>query len=84
MLMVKEQRPSHRTIERWAVRVLLEAGAIKECPDHGYMQCRGDPDARAHAYSSARQMPLEGLSADDAVAAVHDVLGGIGDACPDC
>jgi hypothetical protein len=84
MLMRNEQHPPYRTIERWAVRVLLDAGAIKECPEHGFMQCRADPDARAAAYGAAREMPLEGLSADDAVAAVHDVLGGIGDACPDC
>ena len=84
MLMRKQQEPSYRTIERWAVRQLLDAGAIKECPDHGYMQCRSNPDARADAFSSARETPLEGLSPDDAVAALHDVLGGIGDACPHC
>jgi hypothetical protein len=84
MLMVKERRPAYRTLERWAIGVLLAAGAIKECDEHGYMQCRGDTDARARAYDTALEEPFPGCSADDAVAAVHDVLGAIGDTCPDC
>lgn len=84
MLMLKERRPPYRTIERWAVRVLLEAGAIAECAVHGYVQCQGDPEARADALTTAREHPLDGLSPEDAEAAVHDVLGGIGDCCPDC
>ncbi len=84
MLMLKERRPAYRTLEGWAIGVLLEAGAIKECDDHGYMQCRGDAHARERAYDTARESPLPGLSAEDATAALHDVLGAIGDACPDC
>jgi len=84
MLMVRERRPAWRTIERWAIRLLLEEGAIKQCPEHGYMQCRGDPDARTRAVAAARSEPPRGLSAADAVAALHDVLGGVGDSCPDC
>jgi hypothetical protein len=67
-----------------AVALLLEQGAIKECPQHGYMQCRGDPDARMRAFASARDNPPAGCSSDDALAALYDVLGGIGDTCPDC
>jgi hypothetical protein len=84
MLMVKQRRPIYRTPEGWAIGVLLEAGAIKQCEEHGYMQCRGDPHARERAYDSARQMPCPGCSVEEAVAALHDVLGSIGDACPDC
>ena len=84
MLMLNERRPHAGTLERWATGVLLEAGAIKQCEEHGYMQCRGDPDARARAFAIAREHPLEGLSSDEAEAALHDVLGGIGDICPEC
>ena len=36
MLVVRERRPAYRTIEGWAARsVLLEAGAIRECEEHG-------------------------------------------------
>jgi hypothetical protein len=38
MLMIKERRPSTRTIEGWATSVLLEAGAIRECEEHGWMK----------------------------------------------
>jgi hypothetical protein len=84
MLMMKERRPAWRTLEGWAIGVLLEAGAIKECDDHGYMQCRGDPDARTRAYDTARAHPPDGCSPEDAAATLHDVLGAIGDTCPDC
>jgi hypothetical protein len=84
MLMWKDRRPSYRTIEGWAIGILLAAGAVKECPDHGYIQCRGDPDARDRAFTIAREHPMPDCSQADAIAAVHDVLGGIGDACPEC
>jgi hypothetical protein len=84
MLMVRDRRPSWRTVERWAIRLLLEEGAIKQCPDHGYMQCRGDPDASTRAFQLAREDLLVGLTPEDAVAALVEVLDGIGDACPEC
>ena len=84
MLMLKERRPPVRAVERWAIAVLLEAGAIKECEDHGYMQCRGDPHARERARMLAREEPPQGLDADVAAAALQNVLFGIGDACPEC
>jgi hypothetical protein len=37
MLFMKERRPAFRTIEGWARSVLLEAGAIRECDEHGWM-----------------------------------------------
>src|ERR1700694_5024051 len=37
MLMMKERRPAFRTIEGWARSVLLDAGAIRECEEHGWM-----------------------------------------------
>ncbi|MDQ8730011.1 hypothetical protein [Bradyrhizobium sp. LHD-71] len=84
MLMLRERRPAYRTIKGWAIGIPLEAGAIKECPEHGYLQCRGDPDARLQAYETACEAPFPGATAREAVAALHDVLSSIGDTCPDC
>jgi hypothetical protein len=46
MLMMKERRHALRTIEGWVRSVLLEAGAIRECEEHGWMRDRADPHAR--------------------------------------
>ena len=48
MLMMKEKRPAIRTLRGWAISVLQEAGAIRECEEHGWMKDRADP----HAYES--------------------------------
>jgi hypothetical protein len=84
MLMMKERRLAFRTIEGWARSVLLEAGAIRECEEHGWMRDRADPHAREHALLVARRDPPPGVSPEEAVAAVHDVLNTIGDNCPEC
>ena len=84
MLVVRERWSACRTIEDWAISLLLEEGAIKQCPDHGYIQCRSDPHARASAIVIACETPPQGLSAEDGVAALHDVRGGVGDCCPEC
>jgi hypothetical protein len=49
MLMTRERRPAIRTVRSWAINVLNEAGAIRECEDHGWMQDRADPHARERA-----------------------------------
>jgi hypothetical protein len=64
--------------------VLLEAGAIRECEEHGWMKECADPHARERALAFARQAPPAGVSPDGAVAAVLDVLDTIGDTCPEC
>ncbi|MFB6451165.1 hypothetical protein [Bradyrhizobium tunisiense] len=84
MLMTKERRPAIRTLRGWAISVLQEAGAIRECEEHGWMQDRADPHARERAFGLARQDPPPGISADEAVAEVREVLDSIGDACPEC
>jgi hypothetical protein len=84
MLMMKERRPAIRTLQGWAISVLLDAGAIRECEEHGWMKDCGDPDARERALAAARQDPPSGVSPDEAAAAVEDVLGSIGDMCPEC
>jgi hypothetical protein len=84
MLMMKERRPAFRTIEGWVRLVLLDAGAIRECEEHGWMRDRSDPHARERALLVAREDPPPGVSQDEAAAAVEDVLGSIGDTCPEC
>ena len=84
MLMTKERRPAIRTLRGWAIHVLQEAGAIRECEEHGWARDRADPYAREHALDIARLEPPEGLSPDQAVEEVREVLGSIGDECPEC
>jgi hypothetical protein len=84
MLMIKERRAAFRTIEGWARLVLLEAGAIRECEEHGWALDRADPHARERALVAARQDPPHGVSLDEAIAAVETVLRSIGDTCPEC
>jgi hypothetical protein len=62
MLMIKERRPAFRTIEGWARNVLLEASAIRECEEHGWMRDRADPHARERALLMARQDPPADVS----------------------
>jgi hypothetical protein len=84
MLMTRERRPPFRTIDGWARVVLVDAGAIRECEEHGWMKDRADPHARERAIAAARLDPPPGVTPDDAVAAIEDVLGSIGDSCPEC
>jgi hypothetical protein len=84
MLMTKERRPAIRTLRGWAILVLQEAGAIRECEEHGWMQDRADPHARERAVDIARRHPPAGVPSEQAVAEIHDVLDSIGDACPEC
>jgi hypothetical protein len=84
MLMTKEPRPAIRTLRGWAISVLQEAGAIRECEEHGWMQDRADPHARERAFDIARQHPPDGFFRGEAAAAIEDVLASIGDTCPEC
>jgi hypothetical protein len=84
MLMMNERRPAVRTLRGWAISVLQEAGAIRECEEHGWMKDRADPHSRERALLVACQDPPFGVSPDEAVAAVKDVLDSIGDTCPEC
>jgi hypothetical protein len=70
--------------EGWARLVLIEAGAIRECEEHGWAKDSADPHARERAILIARQDPPPGVSPEEAAAAVKDVLGSTGDNCPEC
>ncbi|MCK1598833.1 hypothetical protein [Bradyrhizobium sp. 164] len=84
MLMTKETPRAIRTQRGWAIHVLQEAGAIHECEEHGWAKDRADPHAREHALDIAKQDPPYGLSPDQAVAEIREVLDSIGDTCPEC
>ncbi len=84
MLTINERRMSTRSLRGWAITVLNEAHAIRECEDHGWMRDRADPHARERARSIARQDPPPGVSPEEAEADVCDVLDSIGDTCPEC
>jgi hypothetical protein len=83
-MLTKERRPDCRTVERWATELLLEAGAIHRCHHHGWAKDKADPHAYQEALEVARNEPLAGLSPDEAVAAIREVLGSVGDTCPEC
>jgi hypothetical protein len=84
MLMTSTRRPAIRTMRGWAIDVLQNAGAIRECEEHGWMLERADPHAWERATDIAREDPPAGVSPDVAAAEVRDVLNSIGDACPEC
>lgn len=81
MLMFKGEKTSVPDLRGWAISVLQEARAIRECEEHGWMQDRADPHARHHAF--ARRDPPPGASPDEAVAEIRDVLASMGDTCPE-
>ncbi|WP_038378509.1 hypothetical protein [Bradyrhizobium elkanii] len=84
MLMTKERRPAIRTLRGWAISVLQEVGAIRECEEHGWMQDRADPHARNRAYDIAHRDPPAGVSPDEATDAITELLDSVGDTCPEC
>ena len=84
MLVTNKRKPKSCTYRGWAIMILREAGAIRECEHHGWAQDRADPHARQHALLIAQEEPPPGLSPEQAVAEVQDVLDSIGDVCPDC
>ena len=59
MLRTIERRPAIRTLHGWAISVLKEAGAIRECEEHSWMQDRADPHARERAFDVARPRKLQ-------------------------
>ncbi len=83
-MMLTRARPSFKTVDRWATNLLREVGAIQECDQHGWAKDRADPHARTEALRIARVEPLAGLSPEQAVSAVEEVLAAVGDTCPEC
>jgi hypothetical protein len=84
MLTTKHTRPTIRTLRGWAIAILSDAHAIRECEAHGWAKDRADPHAREHAILIARENPPPGVSANQAAHEVLEVLDSIGDTCPEC
>jgi hypothetical protein len=84
LMLFRKRRPAIRTLHGWSISVLNEAGAIRECEEHGWMQDRADPHARERTFDIARQDPPPGVSSQAAAAAIDEVLDSIGDTCPEC
>jgi hypothetical protein len=84
MLRTIERRRAIQTLHGWAISVLKEAGAIRECEEHGWMQDRADPHARERAFDIADRDPPAGVSSQAATVAIVEVLDSIGDSCPEC
>jgi len=82
MLMTRERRSAIRTQHGWAISVLQEAGAIRECEEHGWRQDRADPHARDRG--SLRGDARGRILAGDVEGALAEVLDSIGDDCPEC
>ncbi|MEH2488555.1 hypothetical protein [Bradyrhizobium sp. AZCC 2230] len=84
MLMFKDRRPAVRTLRGWAISVLNDAGAIRECEEHGWIHDRADPHASDRAFDIARRDPPAGVSPEAATVAIAEVFDSIGDTCPEC
>jgi hypothetical protein len=69
VLMTNEKRSEIRTLRGRAISVLEEAGAIRECEEHGWAQDRADPHARERAFDIARRDRPSGISPEEAVTA---------------
>jgi hypothetical protein len=83
-LPLQAARPAYRTVQGWALGALIEHGAVVECEHHGHRRDRGDPDAWNRAREEAWRNPFRGATAEACLAAIEDVMRGIGDTCPDC
>jgi hypothetical protein len=80
----KNRRPDFRTVDRWAIELLLEAGAIHKCRHHGWAKDRTDPHARVEALRIAQEEPLAGLSPEAAAEVIRETLSSVGDTRPEC
>jgi hypothetical protein len=83
LMTTKRTPPKIRSLRGWAIEVLTEVHAIRECEDHGWMQDRADPPESVPVPSHAKS-PRQGLSSDAASAVILQVLESIGDTCPEC
>ena len=71
-------------MDRWAIELLFDAGAIRKCEHHDWAKDRTDPHARAEALRLAQEEPLAGLSPEKAAAVIFETLASVGDTCPEC
>ena len=81
---IEKWREPFRTLRGWAIGVLLETGAIRECVDHSHLCDATDPDAWRRARQMASSDPFKGASPAEAVAMIEEIMASIGDTCPEC
>ena len=77
-------RPAYRTLEGWALGTLIDHGAVTECEHHGHRKDLLDPDAWARAREEAWRHPFPGATPESCLKALDEVMGSIGETCPDC
>jgi len=80
----RKPEPACRSVEGWAVTVLLDAHAIVACESHGFIRDRADPDAWQRARMVAAETPFASASAQTSLQAIEDVMCSVGDTCPEC
>ena len=78
-------RPAYRTLEGWALGVLMEQHAVTECEHHGHRKDRIgpgclEPGARGSLAEPVSRAPRRRLVSR----LLEDVMRSIGDSCPDC
>src|SRR5438105_408046 len=83
-LPLQAARPAYRTLQGWALGILIEQGAVEECEYHGHRRDRSDPDAWNGAREEAWRNPFSGTTAEACIAAIDEVMRSVGDTCPDC
>jgi hypothetical protein len=59
-MLMRDRRPDFRTMDRWTIGLLLEAGAIHKCDLHGWAVARTAPHDGAEALRLAQEEPLAG------------------------
>jgi hypothetical protein len=56
---IEKRREPFRTLRGWAIALLLETGAIRECVDHSHLCDATDPDAWRRRAGSPHVIPLK-------------------------
>jgi hypothetical protein len=63
--LTRTARPAYRTLQGWALGVLVEQQAVTECDHHGHRHDRSDPDswnrAREEAWGNPSPAPRPSL-----------------------
>jgi len=77
-------RTAYRSIEGWALGVLIEQHAVTECDHHGHRRDRSDPDAWNRAREEAWRNPFPVATPEACITAMDEAMRSIGDSCPDC
>jgi hypothetical protein len=82
--LIEQRHEPVRTLRGWAIALLLETGAIRECVDRSHLCDATDPDAWRRADQIASRDPFKGASPAEAVAMIEDIMASVGDTCPEC